>query len=208
MSRNLPSAVATAIAATKVHLAFFAEFQFASGTLRMWSGHGDKSWNSQTWTGGGDHVGISPIDETTEIGAAGMAFTLSGVPSSLRALALADNYRGRLCKAWLAILDSSEAVVDAYQIYGGRMDVMTIEASSPTTSIITLKSESRLIDLFRARTSRYTNAEQERLSAGDTSLSRVAKLAERPLPWGVPPAQAASSSGGSGTIYHGGGRYV
>lgn len=199
MSRNLPSAVATAIAGTVVRLAFFAEFQFASGTLRMWSGNGDKNWNSQTWTGGGDHVGISPIDESTD-GASGMAFSLSGVPNTLRALALADNYRGRFCKAWLAILDASDNVVDAYQFYAGRMDVMTIEAASATTSRITLQSENRLIDLFRARTSRYTNAEQERLSPGDTSLSRVAKIAERPLPWGVPAASTASAGSSSGFL--------
>jgi len=193
MPRDLPSAVATAIAAKVVPLAFFAEFQFASGTLRMWSGRGDKVWDSQTWTGAGEFGGISPADETSEIGASGLAFTLSGVPNSLRALALGDNYRGRVCKAWLAILDASENVTGAYQFFGGRMDVMTITAAGET-SRISIQSESRMIDLFRARSSRYTDAEQQRISPGDTSLSRVAKMAERPLPWGQPGTAAPAAS--------------
>lgn len=195
MSRTLDSAVATGIAQTVVPLAFFAEFQFASGTLRMWSGYGDKVWAGQTWTGAGDLAGISPVDEMTELGAAGLAFSLAGVPNSLRAIALSDAYRGRLCKAWLGILDGAGAVTGSYQFYGGRMDIMTIEGASPTTSQISIQSENRLIDLFRARTSRHTNAEQQRLSPGDTSLSRIAKLAERPLPWGVPAASASAAAG-------------
>lgn len=200
MARTLASAVSTGIAQTVVPLAFFAEFQFASGTLRMWSGYGDKVWSGQTWTGAGEFGGISPVDETSEIGASGLAFTLIGIPNSLRALALADAYRGRHCKAWLAIIDGSGAVTGAYQFYGGRMDVMSIKAAGET-STLTLQTESRMIDLFRARSTRYTNAEQARLSPGDTSLSRVGKLAERPLPWGV----AASASSAASPSYSGGG---
>lgn len=202
MSRNLPSPVASGLAQRVVPLAFFAEFQFASGPLRMWSGYGDKAWNSATWTGAGEFGGISPADETSELGASGLTFSLSGIPNSLRALALADNYRGRLCKAWLAILDAAGNVTGAYQFYGGRMDVLTITAAGET-STISVRSESRLIDLFRARTSRYTNAEQQRLSPGDTSLSRVAKLAERPLPWGVPAAAPATAPRYAGPNRHG-----
>ena len=135
MARNLPSAVATAIAQKIVRLAFFAEFQFASGTVRLWTGYGSKSWNSQTWTGAGDFGGVSPVSETTEVGAPGLTFTLSGIPSDSLALALGDAYRGRPCKLWLAILDASDAVVDAYMVFGGRMDVLQIEDGGETAVI-------------------------------------------------------------------------
>lgn len=193
MSRSMDSAVATGIAQQVVPCAFFAEFQFASGPLRMWSGYGFKSWNSQTWTGAGTMGGMSPADETSDIGASGLAFSLSGISSSLRALALSDPYRGRPCKAWLAILDSSENVLGAYLYYAGRMDVMTSKGAGKTSEL-TLQSENRLADLSRARTTRWTNAEQQRISPGDTSLSRIGKLAERPLPWGVASAAAPAAS--------------
>lgn len=202
MARDLPSAVATAIVQPVVKLAFFVEFQFASGAVRMWTGNGDKSWNSQTWTGAGDFGGISPVDETTEFGAAGLTFTLSGVPSSTVALALTDAYRGRNCKLWLVILDASDAVVDSYQIFAGRMDVMTIDDSGEV-SRISIQVESRLIDLARARAQRYTDAEQQLKFPGDLGLQYVAKLAEKPLNWGVPapttPAAAGYGGGAGGS---------
>lgn len=200
MSRTLPSAVATGIAATVVKYAFFAEFQFASGTVRMWSGVGDKSWDSQTWTGAGDFGGMSPVDETTEVAATGLTFTLSGIPSSTLSLALSDNYRGKPCKLWLAILDAADAVADAYQLFAGRMDVMAIEDGSETGEV-SVDAESRLIDLNRARSLRYTDAEQKRLYPGDLGCEYAAKLAERMLYWMVPtPASGAAYGGGGGGL--------
>lgn len=202
MARGLPASVAAAITQGVVKVAFFAEFQFASGTVRMWTGFGDKNWNAQVWTGAGDFGGISPVDETTEFGASGLTFTLSGVPSTAVALALADNYRGRPCKLWLAILDEADAVVDAYQIFAGRMDVMTIDDSGDV-SRISIQVESRLIDLGRARTRRYTDAEQQLLYPGDRGCEYVAKLAEKPLNWGVPaPTPTSASYGGGGARTH------
>lgn len=199
MSRTLPSAVATGIAATVVKYAFFAEFQFGSGTERMWSGVGDKTWDGHTWDGSGDFGGVSPVDETTEVAAMGLTFTLSGIPSSTLSLALGDSYRGKPCKLWLAILDADDEVADAYPIFAGRMDVMGIEDGADTGEV-SIDAESRLIDLKRARSQRYTDSEQRRLFAGDLGCEYVAKLAEKPLYWGVPsPAGAATYGGGSGS---------
>ncbi|HYC64519.1 MAG TPA: hypothetical protein VEC14_07305 [Reyranellaceae bacterium] len=196
MSRGLSIGVATAIAGAVVPVAFFAEFQFASGTVRFWSGYGEKIWDGQTWNGAGELAGFSAVDETTEIGAAGMTFTLSGVPNALRALALADAYRNRLCKLWLAILDAAGNVTATYQAFGGRMDVLTLEAAGPT-STIALAAFNRLVDLHRARASRYTHAEQLRRFPGDLGCEFAAKLAEKPLWWGAAPPAAAAAPGGS-----------
>jgi hypothetical protein len=192
MSRELPSSMTTAVTAPLMRVAAFAEFEFASGTLRMWSGYADIVWNSVTWTGGGDMVGISEIDETTEIGAAGMTFELNGADTALVALALTDAYQGRPCRLWIAEMAADFAsVTSAYQLFGGRMDVMRPLVGPEETSI-SLAAESRLIDLLRPRTLRYTNAEQQRLYPGDRALEYVAKIAEKPLYWGVPPTGAAA----------------
>lgn len=194
MTRTLDSAVATGIVAPTVPFAFFAEFEFVSGTLRMWSGLGTKTWNSVNWTGLGDLTGISAVDETTEIGATNVTFSLSGVDNSLRALALADKYRGRQCRLWLAILSAdTTTVTGTYRIFAGRMNTMAIKAASDTMSQILLDVESRIVDLRRPRPSRYTSAEQKRIDPTDTGLDRTAKLAERPFNWGVPTPAASSA---------------
>lgn len=183
MSRDLPAPLASAVVARVVPVALLAEFAFASETLRMWTGMTDTNWDGHTWTGAGDLGGITPVDETTEIGAAGLTFTLSGIPSDLVTLALTDHYRGRHCKLWLACLDGG-AVEAAVRIFGGRMDVMSIEDGGET-STISIQAENRLVDLFRARDVRYTDATQKRLFPGDLGCEYVAALAEKPLPWGV-----------------------
>lgn len=201
MSRDLSSPMATGIAAKVVNFCFFAEFEFASGVLRMWSGYGPKTWDSLTWTGGGDLIGMSAIEETTEIGASGMRFTLSGVKSSLRALALADKYRGKPCRVWLAILDDDlTTVLGAYRIFGGRMNVMNLTAADAEFSRIALEAENRLVDLRRPRTRRLTPAEQKKRNPIDTALDRIGALADRPLYWGIPYGAGAvpgNNSGGS-----------
>lgn len=201
MSRDLDTPVAEGIAAKVVNFCFFAEFEFASGPVRMWSGYGDKTWNSLTWTGGGDLIGMSQIEETTEIGASGMRFTLAGVKSSLRALALADKYRGKPCRVWLAILENDlTTVAGAYRIFGGRMNVMNLTAADAEFSRIALEAENRLNDLRRPRTRRYTPAEQKKRNPTDTALDRIGSLAERPLYWGIPYGAGAvpnNTSGGS-----------
>lgn len=198
MGRDLPITLATAIAQAVVPVAFFAEFAFASGTVRMWTGLSNLTWDGHTWLPAGDFGGLSPVDETTEVGAAGLTFTLSGVPSTLVATALGDAYRGRTCKLWLATIDAG-AVAGASLIFGGRMDVMKIDDGGET-SVVTIQAENRLIDLTRPRIVRYTDEEQQRLFPGDLGLQYVAKLAEKPIYWGVPSPAAAASAG------YGGGR--
>lgn len=190
MSRELPATVAAAIAGKVVSTAFLAEFSFASGPLRLWTGYSTLTWQGNDWVGAGHFVGLSPVDETTEIGAAGLSFTLSGLPQGLIATALAEPYRNRPCRLLLAILDDDEEVLDAYQVFAGRMDVMRImEAADSST--VTVQAENRLIDLGRPRSIRYTDAEQQRLFPGDLGL-QYTKNAETPLYWGVPPTGAAA----------------
>ena len=52
--RALDPAVITELPKGTIRPAFFVETTFESTTLRVWSGVGNKLWNSQTWLGGGN----------------------------------------------------------------------------------------------------------------------------------------------------------
>jgi hypothetical protein len=191
MSRDLPSTIVTEIAKPVVNLVLLAEFDFAAGPVRFWTGLSNLSWGGYTWAGSGSLGTVTPIDEIIETSAAGLTFTLSGIPSNLATLALEDAYRGRRCRLWLAIVNTTPAVVDAYQIFGGRMDTLKISDAGQTSSI-SVQAENALIDLQRARNLRYTHEEQQRLFPGDLGLAYVATLADALIYWGVnPPAIAA-----------------
>lgn len=193
MSRSLGTTNATRTTAKVVNVIVFCELDFVGETIRVHSNIGSITWDSKTWLGVGDFGGFSDVEEGADISARGITLTLSGIPSNLLTHALASNYRGRSAKLWFGML-SAAGVLDAapYQIFGGRVDTMTI-SDEGETSTISVACENRLIDLRRPRVSRYTHEEQIARHDGDLGLSFVARLAEKPLYWGIPNSKTAST---------------
>jgi hypothetical protein len=87
-SRNLTSAMETAITQGRVRPVIFVEGSFAaSGSpdeefLRLWSGNGNFDWGGKSWGGAGALLRLSPIEETAEVKAVGFSVELSGLPQS------------------------------------------------------------------------------------------------------------------------------
>ena len=184
MSRNLTSAVQTQLAASELEPFLAVKLNFDSGDLRLWTGYGDITVDGETYTGGGHLLNISQIEETVEIAARGMTMSLNGVDSSLISLALSENYQTRSAKVYLGVLSSGSVVASPYQLFDGRMDVLTIDDSGETATI-TLTAESRLIDLERPRLRRYTAEDQKLKHPNDTGLDFVASLQEKEIAWGT-----------------------
>ena len=184
MSRELTSGVISEI--TSPDLAPFLLFEgvFASGTLRVWSGIGDLSWNSYTWSGVGSLASISSITEAAETSAQGITVSLSGIPSSLVSLFLGDVRQGSVGKVYLGFMNASNQVIDSpFMLFEGRLDVPSMEESGDS-AIISISYESRLIDLERPRESRYTNEDQQREFAGDLGFEFVPSLQDVVINWG------------------------
>lgn len=182
--RDLTSGVQDAIDADQVSPILLFEAEFVSGYVRVWSGYGDLTWNSQTWNGVGILGGISNIEETSEVKAAGITVSLSGIPSQYISIALQDVRQGKTGKIYLGFMDNSnEVIVDPYLAFEGRLDIPSIQEDGDN-SIITISYESRLIDLERSREVRYTHEEQTRLFPGDLGFEYVASMQEKEVLWG------------------------
>ena len=182
MSRDLTAAVETIVDSAEVQPFLLFEGEFVSGYVRAWSGMGDLSWNSQTWTGTGTLLSISNIEETSDGSARGVTATLSGLSSDLISLALADVRQGASGKVWLGFLDNG-VVDDPVLLFEGRLDIPAIQEDGDTSSI-SISYESRLIDLERSRETRYTNEGQQALYAGDLGCEYVAALQDKQINWG------------------------
>jgi hypothetical protein len=157
------------------------ELQFDSGTVRIWNGYGDLDILGGTYTGGGNLLGISQIEESAEIGAKGVSMALSGISSTILSYALNENYQYRIVNIYVGSI--SAGVASAYKAFSGRMDVMTIEEAGDTCSI-TLTAESRLIDLERPRVRRWTSEDQKALYPGDLGFDFINSLQEAEIKWG------------------------
>jgi hypothetical protein len=184
MSRSLPAALSTELNATELKPFYAIELNFDSGGLYFWTGYGEISASNQTWIGSGTVLSISTSSETTDLAANGINITMTGLDTSLVALALLENYRGRSAKLYIGALDSNnQPVSDLYQVFAGRMDIMTIQEDG-STATISITIENVLIDLERPRSRKYTNEEQLARYSGDNSLENVAKLADKQISWG------------------------
>ena len=115
-----------------------------------------------------------------------MTLTLSGIPSALLSLALNTPYQGRECKLYLGFMTSwanPDTSPDIVEIFCGYMDQMTINEGAES-STITTSVESRLIDLERPRTRRYTSENQKQRHSGDKAFDFVESLQTIRLQWG------------------------
>lgn len=197
-NRNLTSGMLTEIAAQAMRPAFLVELETASATINLWSGVGTLVHDSKNWLGVGDFGSISAIPETSGINAVGITLALSGIPSNMLTLALTDSVPFKPAKVWLAMLDSSGAIiVDPYLAFSGRTDAVKIDEGGET-STITISCESRMIELNRTRVRRYVEEDQIAEFPNDKGFEFVEELQDARMPWGEPgPPQFSESRGRS-----------
>ena len=69
MSRIVPSSILTALAQPEVQPFYAVEFSFDSGTIRFWTGYGDRTIDGQTYTGTGSLLSISGMEEAADMSA-------------------------------------------------------------------------------------------------------------------------------------------
>lgn len=206
MSRDLDPSTIKAISQDVVHPFFAVELKFdGNEILRMWTGYGTLVLDNGTqWVGTGNLLNVSSIEETAEMAVKGATLTLSGVPSEVLSLALSEPYQGRVCNIYFGTFSSGSLLKETgnyillqdgsrinletgekgfNQLFSGYMDQMNI-AEGGETSTIELKVENRLVDLERARVSRYTKFYQQSVYPDDDGLNFVEDLQTRKVPWG------------------------
>ena len=177
----------TEVTASSLRPILLVKMAFDSGDLNLWGGIGDLVFNGDTYTGAGDMLAFSPIEETNDLKAVGLTVTLSGIPSSLISTALAEDYMGRATTVWFGALDSSGALVaDPEPIFAGLTDSMPIMDLGETATI-ELQIENRLARLENTRVRHYTPDDQVLAYPGDKGLDFVVALNDgRKLIWGRP----------------------
>lgn len=147
--------------------------------VRLWTGHGDRTIDGETYIGSGDVMQISGLEEVSDLSAQGASVTLSGIPSSIMSLALTEPYQGRFARIILG-----ERSVSTFMVpFSGICDEMPI-AHSPDSVRITLTIESKLIKLQQSNIRRYTSANHKLRHPNDTFFDWVTSLADKEVVWG------------------------
>ena len=179
MARTIPAPLLAALSARECEPYLAFEAMLDGGALRIWTGTSERTINGAIFTGAGGLVGMGEIGEVIDLTAQSATVTLSGLASGILSTALAENYQGRLANIYIG----ERSVADVMVAYSGRLDTMS-PADDGTTSSITVTIESKLVDLQRARTRRYTKESQKALHPDDTFFDWTADLADKQVPWG------------------------
>lgn len=181
-TRDITTVVENALDDAVIEPFFAIEMIFDSGPLRLWTGVGEATIDGNSYTGTGNLLDVSSVEETTEIAVRGATITLSGMPTEVISLALQSPYQGRVCNIYFGIRDGN-TYSNLTQIFSGYMDEMNID-EGPDYGTIELKVENKLIDLERARTRRYTSEYQKSVYPGDLGLDFVESLQDKKVVWG------------------------
>tara|TARA_R110001632_G_scaffold53915_1_gene132434 strand:+ start:471 stop:1028 length:558 start_codon:yes stop_codon:yes gene_type:complete len=179
MTRNTPASLLTALSQPEVLPFYAVEMNFDSAPLRFWTGYGDRTILSNSYTGTGNLLSISGLEEVNDLSAKRITLQLSGVPTELVSLALQEPYQRRSCKIYFGTTDTSTPI----EVFSGLMDVMTIEDGGDS-STISLTVESKLVRLEKSSNWRYTEGSHQSRHNGDTFFSYVSDLQDRDIVWG------------------------
>jgi hypothetical protein len=184
MARDLSTALNTELTASALRPVVFFSGEFDGGFVRLWSGLSSIEWDGETWLGAGGLLNISPIEETADIKATGVAISMSGIPASRISTALSAARQGLPGKVWIGALDQNGAIIaDPYLAFSGRLDVPELDEQGDTATI-TITYESRLIALERTNERRYTHEDQQIDYPGDMGFEFVPALQDKQIKWG------------------------
>ena len=174
MSRNVPTDILNALAQPEVEPFYAVEIDLDSGPLRLWTGYGDRTIDGNTYTGGGNLVAISGLEEVADLSAKNITLTLNGMPSSVVSLALQEPYQRRKVR----VLWGVRGVSDFVEVFSGSLNQMVIE-DGPDSGTISVTVDSKLVELERASNRRYTSLSHKTRYPTDTFFDFVAQIQDK-----------------------------
>jgi len=184
---NLSSAVKTNLQnfsqADNVDGFIAVEAKFDSDNVRIWTGIGDITVGGNTYTGIGDLLSISGVEDNNELSSNGLSLSLSGMNKEVLDIALTENFQNRIVNVFMGFLTGKNESAGEFQMYSGRITDMSI-ADGPRANTITIETENRLVDFTRPTNLRYTAESQQNLFSGDKGLDFVADIQEADINWG------------------------
>ena len=184
MTRTTTSAARTAASAGSGYQKITMAVLNFDPVIRVHSGVGNLTWNSNIVYGVGSFGGMSSPKEGVELENYDLELTLSGLKAEYLSIALNQSARGKRAYVYEAFMDQAVGqIIDApFTVYVGRMVNKVIRQGSQRS--ISVRCESIFADWDRPAVFRYTNEIQQARFPGDKGFEYVAQMVEKELLWG------------------------
>lgn len=179
--RTLSSAGATALSSAVVCIAVLVEMDLTE-SLFLNTSSLDLVIGGNTYEGLGNLGSIDTIDESSG-DLPRLNFQLAGVQPTSIALALGEPVQGKAVRIKIALFDSATgALIDVRLRYSGYLDVMSL-SDGRDSAVISVSSESALLDLLRPKGLYYNDADQQALNPGDLAFQYVNDQVDQKIVW-------------------------
>jgi hypothetical protein len=181
--------------AGKSHVRMFVAvaLDFPSGFVRVWSGVGDITILSNTYTGIGELGSISIPVERAGLNIDRKTFQLSGVDLTLAPESELEGSFGRSVTEYFGFLNTETGALvgDPEVNWEGRIDaIRRVDGANPT---IEVNAESRMVLLDQTDAWRYTHEHQQQFFAGDNGFDQVAAIQQKEVVWAGGPVDPGIS---------------
>jgi hypothetical protein len=184
MSRTLSSAILTAFGLASVpRMLLLVRLDFDSGSVCWNSSLRPLVYGGKTYMGAGALGAVADCTESAGVKASGLTVSLSGVKAEIIAALLTEPYLNRPAYIHMALLDGNDAFTsaDVALLFVGKIDAITgVQGRQPSFSV---SIKSRLADWERSRSFKYTDADQQRVSAGDKGMEYIPQLSQKKIIW-------------------------
>jgi hypothetical protein len=183
--RGLPDNLAAGFAARQKRPFILIEAEFDSGTVRLWTGIGEKTIDGKVWTGVLPIMSIEPPGETSDTQATGGTIVLSGLDPAILSIALDEAYQGRRVTLYEGLLDADGAVIDSSIdiLARGFLDVMDPSLDGATASIAVSMEDRRVVNEL-ASNLLMTPAQLQIDYPEDRGFDFIAPLQDAVIQWG------------------------
>lgn len=190
-----PDTIAASLAGHKVEAAWLIRFDFASSTMRLWTGTGTLyTVDGEAWLGAGELVSVSGIEQAVNGQAPQATFTMSAIDSEMMRLAR-DEYeaevKGRTATVLVQFFGTdlvddpdNQRVLDApYPVWSGRMLAPNFNFDQEGKRSVSVEAESLFSLRSRPQYSMYTDADQQHRYPGDKGFEFVGSLVDKTVTW-------------------------
>jgi hypothetical protein len=186
MARPLGPNFAAAIEQDVVEPVYFVRLDFPSDVVRLWTGIGTKTMNSEVYQGVGGLVNIGAVVEPSTPTIASTSITLNGLSTTYLALVLGEHFQLRPAAIYIGALDENGDLEDdpCYLYFSGVMNTGKIKVN-PETGTIGISLDGDLADIKRTRERRYNDEDQQIDFPGDKGFEYATAISpDRQILWG------------------------
>lgn len=184
MPREMSGEVAAALAATVKRPCIIVRIETATDPVLVWSGIGPLEFNEETYLGVKGFGSISQPEESVELKATNIIYTLRGIPPEMIATVALDMRQNLPARMWWGFFDADGVLIpDPLLVHDGLVGVVATQ-EGPESCTVTVSVESLIASLKRRREVRATPEDQRIRHPDDRGFEYVAGLVDRVFPFG------------------------